>query len=115
MKEKDLKTGKVKQDEPKKTKLSRRAEKILEKLSRTELEQFVHYLSNPWRIMWANFLAGTFRGLGFLIGASLIIAVVGYIITRVLGQVPFVGDMFTAFNLWVQETLEATKGATTMR
>ena len=45
-------------------------EKTIEKLKRIELQEFTNYLSSPWRIIWANFLAGTARGLGW--GASTI-------------------------------------------
>ncbi|PJC37404.1 hypothetical protein CO046_00535 [Candidatus Peregrinibacteria bacterium CG_4_9_14_0_2_um_filter_53_11] len=90
-------------------KLDERARRILEKLSRTELEQFVHYLSNPWRIIWANFLAGTSRGLGFLLGAAIVITILGFITTQILSQIPLVGDFFTAFNVWIQETIHQSQ------
>lgn len=82
-----------------------RMEKLLDRLVRTELEQFVHYLASPWRIMWANFLAGTARGLGFILGVGLLLTVVGFLLTKVLSQIPLVGDFFSALNVWIQETI----------
>lgn len=88
----------------------KKLEKIIEKLKRVELEQFTNYLHSPWRILWANFLAGTSRGLGFLIGATLIITIVGFIVSRVLTQIPFVGDFFEAANHWIEETIRDAQG-----
>ena len=38
------------------------------------LKEFIRYSSSPWRIVWTNFVAGIFRGLGAVIGASVFIA-----------------------------------------
>lgn len=84
----------------------KKMDRILEKLKRVELQEFTNYLHSPWRIFWANFLAGTARGLGFLIGAALIITVVGFLITKILGNIPLVGEFFQAMNVWIQNALE---------
>lgn len=87
----------------------RKMDKILEKLKRVELQEFTNYLHSPWRIFWANFLAGTARGLGFLIGAALIITIVGFLITKILGNIPLVGEFFQAMNVWIQNAIEQGK------
>ncbi|MBI2638600.1 hypothetical protein HYW83_03350 [Candidatus Peregrinibacteria bacterium] len=84
----------------------RKMDKILEKLKKVELQEFTNYLHSPWRIFWANFLAGTARGLGFLIGATLIITVIGLLITKILGNIPLVGEFFQAVNVWIQHALK---------
>lgn len=84
----------------------KKLEKIIDKLKRVELQEFTNYLHSPWRIFWANFLAGTARGLGFLIGVALILTIVGFIITKILSQIPVVGEFFQAVNLWIQELLK---------
>ncbi len=55
------------------------------------MEYFIQYVSSPWRIVWVNFLAGIFRGLGALIGASIVLALVVWILT-LLVDVPLVGE-----------------------
>ena len=55
------------------------------------LEYFVNYVSSPWRIMWTNFLAGIFRGLGALIGASIVIAVAIWLLS-VFNKIPVLGE-----------------------
>lgn len=87
----------------------RKMDKILEKLKRVELQEFTNYLSTPWRILWANFLAGTARGLGFIIGVALILTIVGFVVTKILSQIPLVGEFFQAINLWIQETVRNAK------
>lgn len=84
-------------------------EKTIEKLKRIELQEFTNYLSSPWRIIWANFLAGTARGLGFLLGAALIITIAGLILTNILSQIPFVGEFFQAIDIWIKDALAQVK------
>lgn len=83
----------------------KKMDRILEKLKRIELQEFTNYLHSPWRILWANFLAGTSRGLGFIIGVALILSIVGFVMTKILIQIPFVGDFFQAINIWIQEVV----------
>ena len=40
------------------------------------LEDFVNYVSSPWRVIWVNFVIGIFRGLGAVVGASIVIAII---------------------------------------
>ena len=87
----------------------RKMDKILEKLKRVELQEFTNYLHSPWRIFWANFLAGTARGLGFIIGVALVLMIVGFITTKVLSQIPIVGDFFQAVYIWVQGAVQEAK------
>lgn len=86
----------------------RKMDKILEKLKRTELQEFTNYLSSPWRILWANFLAGTARGLGFLLGVALVLTAVGFVLTQLLSQIPIVGEFFQAIYIWIQSVVNNT-------
>lgn len=71
-----------------------------------ELHQYIKYLSHPWHIMWRNFLAGTFHGLGFILGTALFLAILGFILNKVLGELPFFSDLAEAINVWLETTLE---------
>jgi phage shock protein PspC (stress-responsive transcriptional regulator) len=55
------------------------------------LKEFIRYSSNPWRLIWANFVAGVFRGLGAIIGASVFIAFLIWILTLFV-DAPLVGQ-----------------------
>lgn len=68
--------------------------RVAEKVSEAGLGDFVRYLQSPWQIIWSNFLAGIFRGLGFVVGATVLIAIAIYILVHILGNVPVVGEFF---------------------
>ena len=87
----------------------KKMDQILEKLKRVELQEFTNYLHSPWRILWANFLAGTARGLGFILGVALVLTIFGFITTKVLSQIPMVGEFFQAVNIWIQGAVQEAK------
>ena len=55
------------------------------------LKEFIRYSSSPWRIVWTNFTAGVFRGLGAIIGASFFIALIIWLLTLFV-DVPLIGE-----------------------
>jgi hypothetical protein len=55
------------------------------------LENFMLYISSPWRVIWVNFLAGVFKGLGTVVGASIVIGLTIWVLS-LFKQVPFVGS-----------------------
>jgi len=61
------------------------------KLAAEAMEYFIQYVSSPWRIIWVNFLAGIFRGLGALIGASIVLAILFWVLSKLV-DVPLVGE-----------------------
>lgn len=79
----------------------RETEKVIANLAETGLLDFVRYLRSPWRIVWANFLAGIARGLGFVIGATVVLAVVTYVLVQILGSLPWVGSFFQSAGEFV--------------
>ncbi len=54
---------------------------------------FVKYLRNPWRIMWINFWGGVFRGLGILIGMTVVVALLVWFLTKMV-DFPLIGQYF---------------------
>ena len=50
--------------------------KTANRLAANGLEDFVNYVSSPWRVIWVNFVIGIFRGLGAVVGASIVIAMI---------------------------------------
>ncbi len=55
------------------------------------LKEFIRYSSSPWRIVWTNFVAGIFRGLGAIIGASMFIAFLIWLLTLFV-DAPLIGE-----------------------
>lgn len=75
---------------------SKALEKAARKIENSGIRDYVEFLSSPWRVFGINFLVGTARGLGLIIGVSMVIALVGYIITQILVDLPIVGEFFTS-------------------
>ncbi len=62
-----------------------------QKKANENLKEFIRYSSSPWRLVWTNFVAGVFRGLGAIIGASVFIAGTLWILTKFV-DVPLIGE-----------------------
>jgi len=75
------------------------------KISKNELKEIFHilrgagfadflrYLQSPWRIFLVNFFAGIFRGLGILIGMTVVVAVLVWFLTKMV-DFPLIGEYF---------------------
>ncbi len=62
-----------------------------QKKANDNLKEFIRYSSSPWRIVWTNFVAGVFRGLGAIIGASFFIALILWLLTLFV-DIPLIGE-----------------------
>jgi len=69
---------------------------FMQSMQTSGFREYIDYLGRPWYTLWINFLMGVGRGLGFVIGATVIVALVVWVISRFLIQLPFVGDFFKA-------------------
>ena len=56
-----------------------------------ELEEYLLYLRSPWRMMWVNLVAGIYRGLGAILGASVVVAGILWFLS-LTGSVPLIGQ-----------------------
>ncbi len=78
---------------------------VVDRLIHRDVKKYTDYLSSPWRIMWTNFLAGVAHGLGIVLGATLVLTLVTFVLSKFLSHLPFVGDFFAAMNVWIEHTL----------
>ena len=53
------------------------------------LDEFLELIQSPWRIFWMNFVAGMIRGIGALIGAAVVIALIGEKLEPYIHQAQF--------------------------
>ena len=60
------------------------------RLAADGLEDFVNYVSSPWRIIWVNFVIGIFRGLGAIVGATIVIAIIIWLL-GLFTNIPLLG------------------------
>ncbi len=65
--------------------------------SKLALDDFMQLLNSPTRIMYLNFRAGFWHGVGFTIGAAFVVVVVGFLVVK-LGGLPYIGDLLNQLN-----------------
>ena len=88
--------------------------RVAEKVGAVGLDDFARYLHSPWRIVWSNLLAGIFRGLGFVLGATAVLAIAVYILVQVLGNIPVVGEWFAKVGEFIQDIQTSAETLKTM-
>lgn len=75
---------------------------VVDKVTGLGLREYTRYLSSPRRIFFMNLLAGIARGFGFFLGATVVVAIVTVVITRILGSIPWLTDLVQ----WLQSALD---------
>lgn len=81
---------------------------LSERLEKTDLAEFVEYYKRPGRVIYINFIGGLARGLGIAIGATLLLALVLYILTLVVNlNLPVISRAIAEVVNLVQRNLEA--------
>jgi hypothetical protein len=58
-----------------------------------ELADFMNYIQSPKKLILSNLLAGIFRGIGGVIGATLVVALLVYLL-NVFIDFPLIGQYF---------------------
>ncbi len=80
------------------------AELLLQRLDNAGLTEYVKLSQKTSKILWLNFLSGIARGLGFSIGATLVLAVVYKILARIISMnIPYLTDL-------LQQVMNMAKG-----
>lgn len=70
-----------------------------------QISEFIKYLRSPWRIMWHNFLAGVFRGLGVIVGMTVVFAVLIWALTQLV-DFPLIGQHFLDLKQMLEQFTE---------
>ena len=86
-----------------KTGLSKKEEelkKVEEVMDGLGLAEYMDYMSSPKRVIWTNLLAGIMRGLGFVLGMTVVVALITFIVSYMVA-IPVIGEWF----LWLKEIL----------
>lgn len=60
-------------------------------LERMKFGEYIAYMSNTKRLIVTNLVAGLFRGMGLTLGATVLVAIVFYILSQMTG-IPIIGD-----------------------
>jgi|GEM_PF-6574793 len=87
--------------------------KAAKRIENAGIRDYMDFMSSPWKIFGVNFLVGTARGLGLILGVSLVLAIVGYVLTQILSDLPIVGDFFSSLYDFLRANgLPETNGIT---
>lgn len=81
-------------------------ERMLDRLARSGLKDYLDYLSSPPKIFLSNFLAGIGRGLGFVIGATVVLSFLIFLIGSIFSQIPIIGNFFQWLDLFLKESMK---------
>jgi len=73
--------------------LHKEFKKIIATLEATGLKEFMKHLQSPWRIIWSNFIAGLFRGLGIILGMTVILGMILWFMGQFV-DLPIIGKFF---------------------
>ncbi len=65
-------------------------ERFIMAIESSGLDEFMEYIRSPWKMLWPNFVAGVARGIGALIGAAVVIAIIGWFLARLI-NLPLIG------------------------
>lgn len=70
-------------------------------LKGTGLREFMLYLKSPWRIIWSNLLGGVFRGLGIIIGMTVVFAILIWLLGKFV-NFPLIGEYFSHLKVLLE-------------
>ncbi len=75
---------------------------VVNTLKAAGFTDFIQYLQSPWRIMGINLVAGIFRGLGILIGMTVIFGVLIWVLSQFV-NFPLIGSYFQSILKVIEE------------
>lgn len=79
-------------------------ERLIVAIESSGLDEFMEYIRSPWKMLWPNFVAGVARGIGALIGAALVIAIIGWVLTQMI-SLPLIGAKLEPYVTEIQEEI----------
>ncbi len=84
--------------------ITREVDRIAKIVERMNLGDYVGLLQRPGRLLWINFVAGLARGLGTILGATLVVSLIIAIMQRIIGShLPGVSQFFADFVRLLQK------------
>ncbi|GAB0175230.1 MAG: hypothetical protein HHAS10_11090 [Candidatus Altimarinota bacterium] len=65
-------------------------EGLIDAIEASGLEEFMEYIRSPWKMLLPNLIAGVARGVGALIGAGIILGLIGWFLSSLI-SLPLLG------------------------
>lgn len=89
------------------------AMKLASWLEARNIEDFLDIRNRPWKLIWLNFIIGLSRGVGFLLGATFVGAILIYalkVIIHKLGGMPWLGEQAADFLIYIDNITKQQPG-----
>lgn len=87
--------------------LTKQIQELADRLESMRVAEYIDLLQKPLRIIYLNFLGGIARGLGIVIGATIIFAILIDILSRLIVlNLPVIGDLIVE----IMRIVEAKQG-----
>lgn len=89
-------------------------QKVAAMLEAGNIEEFIDVKSRPFRLIFLNFIIGLSRGVGFLLGATVVGAIILAVLKGVfikLGGMPWFGTQIADILLYVKDVTEQAQQA----
>lgn len=75
------------------------------------LDEFIEYIRSPWKMLWPNFIAGVARGFWALVGATIVIGLIGWSLAIII-DLPLIGRRLEPYVNHVQTEFKKYTEAT---
>lgn len=75
------------------------------------LDEFIEYIRSPWKMLWPNFIAGVARGFWALVGATIVIGLIGWSLAIII-DLPLIGRRLEPYINHVQTEFKKYTEAT---
>lgn len=87
--------------------LQKQIKELSDRLESMRIAEYINLLQKPLRIIYLNFLGGVARGLGIVVGATIIFALLIDILSRLIVlNLPVIGDLIVE----IMRIVEAKQG-----
>ena len=77
-------------------------EKKLIKHRSKQLKAYSLFIKNPFKLLFMDLLEGITKGIGFVIGGTVIVAILAILLTKYFSEIPVVGDYFNQVGKWLE-------------
>jgi hypothetical protein len=90
--------------------MNKKLDDISLNMEKSKILDYVYYLDNPRKMLYANFISGMARGFGMAIGFTLLGAVAIYILQIVVKwKLPLIGEFVSDIVKIVQDSMDKTR------
>lgn len=91
--------------------INKKIDQISLNMEKFKLVDYVYYLENPRKMLFANFVGGLARGFGMAIGFTLLGALSIYLLQKVVRwNLPLIGKFITEIINIVQDNMQRSGG-----